>query len=119
MIQYIDRELSVWGDWVMFHMEHSKIGHDRDTTIGRLMELGAGAAAGGSAKGAAVPDVMMPRDVQMMDRAIRDMPPKLREVAHTHYVVRTKPADSRERRRRYEWLDRLHYWIDGWIARQA
>lgn len=105
MLKDIDKDLTIWGDWTAKLLESSPLS-PHDSPISQF-----GLSKSLQPAHALVPDVVIPPRAQYIDRALRDAPARLHDLAMRHYVAKEKP---RSRRRRYEELDRLHYWVLGW-----
>ena len=110
MLKDLNEALIVWGEWIERHVEHSPLGYESATPEARLRELGTKVQARHSP---VVPDLLMPREVARIDRAVREAPGEVREVIEAHYVQHEQIGTKR---RHYERLDRAHWWLAGYLA---
>ena len=104
-LKHVHDALTWWAEWTLRHLESSAIGFPSETAESRLRETGVRHAAPAHSIS---PEVMMPRGVATVDRAIRDMPAHLAQVVRERYVCGREVAHRK--------LDQALHWIAGRMA---
>ena len=120
MIREIDILLTDWAAWTR-RLHSTALGYPRQTAETRILE-GRTDTPGGRSR---VPVFCLPERLMAADRAIRDMPGRLRFAVEVRYLedldreaqeALWHQRTRKGRRQLYAALDAAHYWLDGRLS---